>query len=92
MSATTLITRLETIGDRGPPDRFFDMALGQALLTKPLRVQQLQTQVQGVVQNKTSARNVDQQVKLEQSLEVVQTLLGASVSITFYPPMIGARV
>lgn len=92
MSATTLITRLEIFGDRGPPDRFFDMALGQALLTKPLSVQQLQTQVRGVVQNKTSSSNVDQQVKLEQSLEVVQTLLGASVILTFYPSMISAQV
>ncbi|KAG0644386.1 hypothetical protein HOY80DRAFT_898478 [Tuber brumale] len=55
------------------------MALGQALLTKPPRVQQPQTQVHQVVQNKSSARSLDQQLKLEQSLEVVQTLLGASI-------------
>ncbi|PWW77271.1 hypothetical protein C7212DRAFT_294033 [Tuber magnatum] len=55
------------------------MALGQALLTKPPRVQQPQTRVQEVVQKETSASSLDQQLKLEQSLEVVQTLLGASI-------------
>ncbi|RPB03934.1 hypothetical protein L873DRAFT_1799903 [Choiromyces venosus 120613-1] len=55
------------------------MALGQALLTKPPRVQKQQTQVQEVVQNKASASSLGQQLKLEQSLEVVQTLLGASI-------------
>jgi len=80
------------IEDQGPPDRFFDMALGQALLTKPLKVQQPQTQIQEAVQNKASASSANQQVKLEQSLEVVQTLLGASVGPTFYLPMISAQV
>ncbi|CAZ81535.1 unnamed protein product [Tuber melanosporum] len=55
------------------------MALGQALLTKPPRVQQPQTQVREVLQSKSSTRSLDQQLKLEQSLEVVQTLLGASI-------------
>ncbi|CUS11824.1 unnamed protein product [Tuber aestivum] len=57
------------------------MALGQALLTKPPGVQKPQTRVQEVSQSKADASSLDQQLRLEQSLEVVQTLLGASTGL-----------
>ena len=58
------------------------MVLGQALLTKPPKAAfRHQKELKGVPESQApvNANAQDQQVKFEQSLEIVQTLLGASV-------------
>lgn len=59
------------------------MAIGQALLIKPPRAKvALQQQGQEIQQVNKASVLQEQSLKFEQSLELVQTLLGASVSST----------
>lgn len=72
---------------------FLDMAIGQALLNKPPKPktaaqqqrQHQQPQRQEIEQVNKAILLQEQALQFEQSLELVQTLLGASVGLAFAP-------